>query len=590
MKLSIRIKLFVFSLALILIVVVVSGIFLTHTLRNHLLERVENELLRHAAASRLFLETRANLKSITEVDPVAHALSEATASRITVILEDGTVIGDSALPLEDVYKAPSHDTRPEVMEALEGGKGGAVRYSTTIEDHVMYVAVRFESGGDVGVVRASRLVPEINEALFEARSAIVIAGMLGLFLAVLFAGVFAHIFSRAFRDIVEYARGVAETGTTKRLEVRSGDEIGGLAGSLNKLAEQLEHHVRTLSLERDRFETVLEGMSEAVLALDEEQRVTLLNRAGVLLLGLSDVPVGRTLVELIRVPQVQTLVSVGRENVSTTVEFDLPGNRDRRVLARATELRSGGTVVVLLDVTELRRLERIRRDFVANVSHELRTPVSVIKANVETLIDGAAQDPRAAERFLNSTLANAERLAELISDLLDISKIEAGKYQLDIAAVDVGRACERAAESIESRAADRGITVETQRAETIRAWADQRALDQVLFNLVDNAVKYIPSGSHVRVSALQRGELARIEVADDGPGIEPNHRDRLFERFYRVDAGRSRAMGGTGLGLAIVKHLVTAMKGAVGMTAARPHGCVFWVELPSVSRTDASIL
>ena len=236
--------------------------------------------------------------------------------------------------------------------------------------------------------------------------------------------------------------------------------------------------------------------------------------------------------------------------------------------------------MVFLDVTDLRRLESIRRDFVSNVSHELRTPVSIIKANAETLLGGAMDDREAAQRFLKSLVVNTERLSNLISDLLDISRIEESQYELRSEEVSLNLSLRRAAAALETQAIEKGMTIRIDSDQDLSVLADAKALDQVMFNLVDNAVKYTPTGGKITLRTISSEETVTIEVEDDGPGVEPRYRQRLFERFFRVDKGRSREMGGTGLGLAIVKHLVTAMGGTVGMRPADDGGSVFWLELP----------
>jgi two-component system phosphate regulon sensor histidine kinase PhoR len=240
----------------------------------------------------------------------------------------------------------------------------------------------------------------------------------------------------------------------------------------------------------------------------------------------------------------------------------------------------GGTVVVLHDVTELRRLETIRQDFVANVSHELRTPVSVIRANTETLLNGALEEPQRARDFLEALQRNSERLSNLIADLLDISRIDSGQYQMDIQKVSIAAVVRQTLEALELPAKRKKLKVEKVVDEKLQALADEKALHQVVLNLVDNAVKYTSEGGNVKIQAAGHDDRLRIEVADDGPGIEPRHRDRVFERFYRIDAGRSREMGGTGLGLSITKNLVETMGGQIGVEPNHPNGTIFWFSLP----------
>jgi two-component system, OmpR family, phosphate regulon sensor histidine kinase PhoR len=324
---------------------------------------------------------------------------------------------------------------------------------------------------------------------------------------------------------------------------------------------------------------VLEGMSEAVLVIDGDQRIDLLNPASETLLGLDARAVGHPLIEFVRVPALQTLATPPIEPASA--EFQLPG-QTRQLRASVTPRKDrDGCILVLHEVTEIRRLERIRRDFVANVSHELRTPVSIIRANAETLLDGAMTDPIHGQRLMDGVHRNAERLGRIIDDLLALSRLEARRFPIEPSAVSLVELCAGAVGSLADRAAARTIEVHTEVDDRLMVRADPAALEHVLVNLLDNAIKYTPEGGHVRLSARSDGDQVRLAVTDDGPGIAPHHRARVFERFYRIDPGRSRDMGGTGLGLSIVKHLVEAMGGTVGVDAAEPGGSVFWLRLPA---------
>jgi two-component system phosphate regulon sensor histidine kinase PhoR len=579
LRLGFQRKLFLTSLVLVLAVIAAAGVFVSRSLERQNAVRTEEELGRHAAAARLALEGLAAMPEGAAADALADSLGAATGTRLTIIAADGRVLGDSDLTAAEVETVEAHGNRPEVREALAGRTGSARRYSTTLAADMLYLAAPFERPDARGAVRVARSLASIDEELARLYGMLALAGLLGLGLAAGIAWISSRRFSRALERLVEYTRRMAEGSGREPFSEDRQDEFGGIAGSVYRLAQQLEDQVETLARERDRFEAVLDGMSEAVIALDREGRVHVVNRAGIRLLGLGEQPAGRTLLETIRVPELHALATRLEPGGDDTAEFDLPTPDAPRVLARGARRRSGETVLVLLDVTELRRLETVRRDFVANVSHELRTPVAVIRANAETLAGGAIDDPPAARRFLASMVASAERLSRLIADLLDISRIESGTLELDFRPVPVGEAFGRARTAMAERAAARSIALTVVDVPDLAVRADPRALDQVLSNLVDNAVKYTPEGGHVRLGARRTDGRVRLEVSDDGPGVEPRHRERLFERFYRVDPGRSREMGGTGLGLAIVKHLVTAMGGSVHMVPAPERGSIFRVEL-----------
>ncbi|MCP4675504.1 MAG: PAS domain-containing protein [Deltaproteobacteria bacterium] len=579
-----RTKLFAAVFGVILVVIAITGFFLAHFLRQNLFSRIEDELTRHAASVRASIEIASDISNISTADPLADKLGEAVSARVTVILADGRVIGDSSIEQSGIQAVENHSNRPEVQAALRTGRGSSRRFSTTLDHEMLYIAVKFERPGMAGVVRVSKPLSEISEAVSVLRGLLAISGLIGLIVAFLVAAISSHVLSRTLRVLVDFAKKMASGERRGPIKIYSPDAFGGLAGSLNKLSEQLEMHVSALVGQRDQFEAVLEGMSEAVVALDENEKVTLINRAGIMLLGLSGQPIGHMLLETIRVPALHDLVASLEPGGDETLEFNLPVQEERIILARATRTRTGGVVVVLLDVTDLRRLENLRRDFVSNVSHELRTPVSIIRANAETLLGGAIDDRDAANRFLASMLTNSERLANLIGDLLDISRIEEGVYDLTIEPVLIATSLRRSAAGLETQAIEKGFTIRVESPGDTKAMADSKALDQVLFNLLDNAVKYAREGGQVVLRARCLDGLVRIEVEDDGPGIAEENRGRLFERFYRVDPGRSREMGGTGLGLAIVKHLALAMDGDVGMEPVQPHGSLFWVSFPGAPK------
>jgi two-component system phosphate regulon sensor histidine kinase PhoR len=307
-------------------------------------------------------------------------------------------------------------------------------------------------------------------------------------------------------------------------------------------------------------------------------RVEIMNPAARKLLRIERVPQGSKLVETVRVPDLIDVAERGR-TAACSAEITL-GDPACYLQVKTAPLATGGSVLLLHDVTDVRNMESMRRDLVANVSHELRTPVSIIRANAETLLDGALDEPQQARIFVQAMLRHAERLSSLLSDLLDLARIEAGAYPLCLEHLDVGEAVQRAMDTLQRTAQARNISVKLKAFPALYAAADPQALDQVLVNLLDNAIKYSLEGGAVEISSSTVAEEVRLTVSDDGPGIQERHRGRVFERFYRVDAGRSRALGGTGLGLSIVKHLVSLMHGNVGVDPVDPHGSAFWFTLP----------
>jgi two-component system phosphate regulon sensor histidine kinase PhoR len=379
------------------------------------------------------------------------------------------------------------------------------------------------------------------------------------------------------RDLVTTARAKPGAG----VDATDDEDINDWVHSM---AADAERNQRALGRERALLAAVLESMSDGVIALDGTNRIVVMNHAARELLGLTSTPIGEVLIDVIRAPALIELVRAPRAG---SAELELrPGVR---ATARVTALHDAGARVLMLeDVTTMRRLETIRRDFVANVSHELRTPVSIIRVNAETLIGGASADVAIAPKLLDGIHRNAERLGRMIADLLDLARLDAGQFRFERTNVNLHAAAEAARAAVESAASERDVTVRAEVASTIVACADARALDHVLVNLVENGVKYGVRGGNVWIRSTAEGGRVRIVVSDDGPGIAPKHRERVFERFYRVDSGRAREAGGTGLGLAIVKHLVESMGGSVGVEPNEPQGTRFWVDLPAAASTAAA--
>ncbi|HSD88706.1 MAG TPA: ATP-binding protein [Kofleriaceae bacterium] len=358
-------------------------------------------------------------------------------------------------------------------------------------------------------------------------------------------------------------------------------ELREIAEWINALAEEAERSRNALHHERTLLGSVADVVTHGVIAIDGERRIELLNDAARKMIGVQSSLVGEPLLDFVRVPELRTLVE-SPEDASAEVQFP---NGPRTLVRAARTYGRAGRVLLIEDVTNVRKLETVRRDFVANVSHELRTPVAVIRANAETLMAGAKDDPQMAPKLIDGLHRNAERLARILADLLDLSRLDAGQYRLDIGPVEVKAVTEQSLSAVETQAQQRGVKVEVTIPPALAVKADPKALDQILVNLIDNGVKYTRPEGHVWVEARDVGDNVRIEIRDDGPGISEKHRERVFERFYRADPSRSREAGGTGLGLSIVKHLVESMDGAVGVEPNVPRGSVFWLRLPKASAT-----
>jgi len=527
------------------------------------------------------------------IDHLCKELGRRSGSRITVVLADGTVLGDSD---EDPGRMDNHGTRPEILAALSGRVGRSMRFSHTIGQTMLYVAIPVTRQEQiVGVVRVAVPMTAVNETLAGMRWQILTGGLVVALLAGLLSLLVARRLSRPLEAMRAAAHSFAAGDLSRRIPGQGTVEMQALAASMNRMAEQLDSRIRTVLDQRNEIEAVLASMVEGVLAVDAEERLLRINRAAIEMLGLAgDGFAGRPLAEVVRRVDLQRFVRQALES-GQPVEADLVvrGRQDRYLQAHGTRLagagsRRQGAVVVLNDVTRLRRLERVRRDFVANVSHELKTPITAIKGFVETLEEGGVDDPAEVRRFLGIIHRQADRLNAIIDDLLLLSRLEQEPEAERSAPppVAVASVVRAAAQDCEMQARRARVEVRCELAEDLAARVSPQLLEQAVANLVDNAIKYSPAASEVRVRAFAEGDGIRIEVADRGCGIAAEHLSRLFERFYRVDKARSRKLGGTGLGLAIVKHIAQLHGGRVGVESVPGEGSRFWIWLPSAADRD----
>jgi two-component system phosphate regulon sensor histidine kinase PhoR len=449
---------------------------------------------------------------------------------------------------------------------------------------MLYVAAPLRvQGKALGVVRLAMPLAQVDQSIAQLRRILVAASLVAFGVAALISTLAAHRLSRTLRALAEAADRMVKGDLEGRAGTPGRDEIATLGRSLDHLARSLAGALEQLRSERDLLGSILAGMQEGVLLLDGDDRVVHANRALASLLGLEPEPAGRPLLEVIRQAQLLEWVwQARREAGAVSGELELQSPRPLRLLVQASPLPGpqGTLLVVLVDVTRLRRLEALRKDFVANASHELRTPVASIRLALETL-RGAQGDPEAAGTFLPVLERSAARLQALVEDLLDLSRLESGCARFQMESLPLGPFLAGMAGAHEDAARRKGQTLLAPAPPgNLAARADRRALEQVVENLLGNAIAYCPAGAAIRLEAFREADQVRVRVADDGPGIPAHALPHLFERFYRVDPGRSRSLGGTGLGLAIVKHLVEAMGGAVAVESEWGKGSAFSFTLP----------
>ncbi len=583
-------KLFLTYTVLILLTAVGLVVVASHRQRFLLESQHQRRLQDLAVVLKESLSESIPRTSSPELQQRLKRLAKETDTRITILLADGTVIGDSA---HNPTMMSNHATRPEIGQARRDSLGKSQRESSTLDIPMMYVAVPIERGNQtLGFARVAADMQTIDDQSRALQTRIFMAAMLISCLAVLLTYFIVARIVKPLLILTTAAQSLAKGDSTEPVDIPLNDEIGTLARSFNSMSRQLTERIaelqrKTLELQENsnRLSTVLGGMIEGVIAVDESERILFANRAARPLLDLSSEEViGRPIWEAIRNQTVHNLVRetlAGRKEQA--IEFNLP--RSQTVMAmlatRMPGTPSPGVVLVMHDVTDLRRLENLRHEFVSNVSHELKTPLTAIQTCTETLLNGAINDPEHARRFLDRIYEQGERLHLLILDLLNLAKIESGQDVFEVGKLAIDPLIQNCVEQCRPVADSKPIQLMTQPPEEfLEVKADSEGLRFIMNNLISNAIKYTPEGGQVTVRWHAEQGNAIIQVQDTGVGIAREHQERIFERFYRVDKARSREMGGTGLGLSIVKHLTQVFLGKVSVSSQVGKGSTFTVQLP----------
>ncbi len=559
--------------------VILVATLLVDFLASRQVERSSTEALRTGGEEKARL-LAAWLKASPPADAQqwARLAAEQARVRVTWIAPDGRVLADSEGRPEAME---NHAGRPEFAAALAGRVGASTRFSQTVKTNFLYVAVPLSDGG---ALRVAYPVAALERSLAAVRGRILLGSAMAILAAIVLAVVMAARLARRLNRLVEFANTVAEGKLETRLPTDGDDEVSQVMLALNRTADRLQESFSQLGESSRRLEAVLESMEEGVIAVNANGRVSFANRALRRLLGV-ELATG----DVADVGSVEVIEALERAvRTRASVAADLRRGSPPRWLKLSCAPMPGGAVAVLHDVTELERLEQVRKDFVANVSHELRTPLTSIQGYAETLQEsGLIGDPRGRE-FVEIIRKHAERMAKLTADLLTLSRIELGRHEFHFEPLRAADLVRSAVQGIAQAARSHEIALE---AEPIPAdllvTADGDAIHQVLWNLLDNALKYAPGG-RVTVGARAAGDMAEFCVADTGIGIAAEHLPRLFERFYRVDKARSRELGGTGLGLSIVKHIVRAHGGDVRVKSEPGRGSQFYFTLPRAARSPAA--
>jgi two-component system phosphate regulon sensor histidine kinase PhoR len=583
-------QLFIPYLLILLSAVIAILLYSSDLLEGLLLKQTESDLRSQAS---LFQEQiRGNLSPDEQTDALCKTLGKSVPTRFTVILPNGRVVGDSD---ENPARMDNHLDRPEIATALTEPFGVSTRFSPTLNKRMMYLAMPFKEGGMLyAIVRVSVPIEEVYSRIKAVQNRILLGGLVVVCLAVIAGFLVYRRVRRPLNRIQEVARAFARGEFQRKLPLSGTEEMAQVAETLNHMASELQQRIGTITTQRNELETVLSSMAEGVFGVDRDERILGMNQAAGRILGCDPaLSRGKTIQEVFRIASLQDFVKralAGEESLKENVLIRIYGERESALNVHGTPLRDEGenrtgVLVVMHDVTELRRLENIRRDFVANASHEIRTPLTAIKGFVETLRDGAMQNPEDAERFLGIIQKHVDRLVALVEDLLSLSRLEGESERNEILLEDqaIRGVLESASQLCRGKGNSRKIRLEVLCSEALKAKMNPPLLEEAVMNLLDNAIHSSSEGKTIQVEAEERETEVLVHVKDQGCGIERNHLDRLFERFYRVDKARSRKLGGTGLGLAIVKHIMEAHKGRVTVESRPGTGSTFTLHLQKAS-------
>ena len=556
---------------------------ITDTFQKHII----NELQNQASLLVEVVDEVNSIQSLNEADSLADRLGSASNSRITLILSDGRVIGDSDVDTQNINNLDNHINRPEVQEAFKNGRGWSIRYSDTVEQQQMYYAILDNNDVSPNVIRIAVPYVNVDSAIESLNLSIILIALVAFIVTSIASGIAANYAYRSIADLADAtskiadADGKAKNKDIKALPTQRTDEFGNVAQSVSQISEELKSKINLIAKQRDQFGSVLDDLGEGIMVADISGNITYENEQVSLILNKNEL-VGKKITDL-DIKSLNYLLKRAKKKKRADIEFEieLKDKSTRWVLATMNQSKTTKEfILVVHDITQLRRFSSMRRDFISNVSHELRTPVSVIMANSETLVDGALEDKKQAKVFAKAILHNAERLSDMVSSLLDLSRIDYGELKLNIEELSINDCINDAIDSLKNLGKRKNISIECSCSKDKIVLADKNALERILNNLIENAFKYSDPESIINISTRKIKDYLEVSVKDNGRGVPDQEKDFLFDRFYRTADARATDEKGSGLGIAIVKNLVNNLNGEVGIKNTYPNGSIFWFTLP----------
>lgn len=595
-------------IGIVLLVMLAMYLYLATMLKDSMSNRITHELeVQAALTTEFFIEEFPAEDKFTydTIDPLVDKLGKVGKARVTFIGTDGIVWGDTERNGQALQTMDNHLARPEVQEALKNGTGIRDRYSDTTQTEFRYFAMSIyrNTGMEdspngrrtlIGICRVALPMAAVNTAIGNLRRTVLIASVAGLILTIVFSIISTGAIIKPIEKLTQMTQSLAAGNTNSRVPVDSRNELGQLSQNFNLMADRVREQIDKISEEHRRSETILTNMGEGVLLVNGASEITYANPTAISMLGLPDDYVGKALIEINRIPELQALLQKAEQTETVAfAEIRLGNLTEPEAEVTVVPVSAGQEyIIVIHDVTKERQLERIRADFVANVSHELRTPLTTIRGYAETLLGEDSIQTKTGEQFLVKILNHSARLSKLVSELLELSRLELGDIELKRSSCHLNTFHEPILDVFEPLLEESGLVLKWEIPEELpEVDVDQQLFMQVFVNLIDNAIKYTPDGGTITVSAETDTsdvfdglnitvEEIIVHVQDTGIGIPMESQSRVFERFYRVDKGRAQEMGGTGLGLAIVKHIVLRHNGRIWMDSTLGQGSIFHFAVP----------
>jgi len=585
---SFKNKLFLSYLFIIIIPFTLLAFLLDKNLEENSLHDIKNSLINQGLVieNQLTAE-QIRQEDITQLEKLVKTLSPLSKSRITVISKDGRVLADSEKSQQEALQMENHAGRPEVQEALSGYIGKEIRYSATLKIDMLYIALPIkDAGGVFGVLRLALPLESVRMTLLAIRKAITFSVIFAVLMSFVLGSILSRGIIKPVNRIIHISRQFSKGDFSHRIFQDSQDEIGQLAATLNGMAQDLEDKIKKIEIQNQQLRTILESMIEGIVVVDKLGHIITVNSTIERIFGVSRGECeGKILLEVIRndgINGIMAEVLKGARPILRETSLVWPMHKIFQVNASPIFEREAvnGCVFVIHDITEIRRLEQVRSDFVANVSHELKTPLTSIKGFVETLIEGALEDKEHSRDFLKVIEEHTNRLDNLVNDLLDLSYLESTQAKLKKDNVYLKKMVDGILSGFASQLKKKGVEADNNLSAGLSVLADKDKIEQVFTNLIDNAIKFNKDGGSLDIDSEDLTDKIKITVEDFGIGIPVKDIPRIFERFYRVDKARSRTLGGTGLGLSIVKHIVELHGGTVGVESTEGLGSTFWFALP----------